>query len=288
MTHRLLWLTDVHFDHLTEWEHDPYGGLSSARKVLSETQVQRFCEKVMAQNPDSVVITGDISQAHMLEIHLMWLETYLPGIPIRFVLGNHDYYNGSIAKVRKKIAKYDGTKTRTGWLNQMGVVPLTEKTALVGHDGWYDGGYSDWFQSKLIMNEYILTEDFRGEMPTVVHKRIRELAYQSQVHIEKFVHEAAKTYPNVVFATHVPPFRENSRAPDRSLSNPDWLPNMSSKMAGDALLKAAEAFPEVQFTALSGHTHTGWKHTPRPNLVSLTGQADYGRPEVSLRVIEVE
>lgn len=289
MKHRIAWLTDIHLDWLTEFIHEPGGVMTSTGRVLSEPQVASFCRKVMAEKPDSVVITGDISTTQGLEVHLMWLEKYLPGIPVYFVLGNHDYYNGSINAVRASIAKYDGTKTRTQWLNVTGVVKLTEKTALVGHDGWYDGGYSDWFKSKLIMTEYVLTSDFRFQPPTLQHRRMVELATQCGHHIDRHVQDAAsKGFQHVVFATHVPPFRENSRAPDRSLSDKDWLPNMSSKIAGDALLRAAEAYPGVKFTCLSGHTHTSCSQDYRPNLTCLTGHAKYGEPISSLRIIEVE
>jgi len=289
MGHRVAWLTDIHLDHLTEFVDDSKANGNSVRKEISKSQVEFFCQKVIAVNPDSVVITGDISTANGIELHLSWLERYLPGVPVYFVLGNHDYYNGSINGVRSAIAKYNGTKTRTGWLNVMKVVKLTERTALVGHDGWYDGGYSNWFKSNLCMNDYFLTNDFMFQPRTLQYQRILELATECGHHIDRYVHEAAsKGFQHVLFATHVPPFRENSRAPDGSLSDEDWLPNMSSKIAGDALLKAAKAFPRVKFTCLSGHTHTAWEQTYRPNLTCITGNAKYGDPSSSLRLIEVE
>jgi predicted phosphohydrolase len=288
MAHRIAWLTDIHLDFLSEVQHDPTGGMTSTRKVLSPAKVQEFCGKVMAEKPDSVVITGDISLATMIEVHLMWLEQYLPGIPIYFVLGNHDYYHGAIQEVRSRVAKYDGTKTRTQWLNVTPIVKLTENTALVGHDGWYDGGYANWFRSTLVMNEYFLTSDFRFEPPMVVHRKLQELARGCASHIDQHVQEAAKTYKKVIFATHIPPFRENSRAPNRALSDKDWLPNMSSKMAGDALLRAAKAYPGTEFVCLSGHTHTSWEQRYKHNLLCLTGHAVYGEPLASLRILEVD
>jgi 3',5'-cyclic AMP phosphodiesterase CpdA len=56
---------------LTEFVHEPGGGMTGTGRVLSESQVANFCCKVMAQKPDSVVITGDISTAEGLEVHLM-------------------------------------------------------------------------------------------------------------------------------------------------------------------------------------------------------------------------
>lgn len=285
MTHKIAWVTDIHLDHLHEITINPGYG---PEKRLSEAKVEAFCKKILAKSPDSVLITGDISNAEVIEIHLMWLEKYLPDLPIYFVLGNHDYYHGSIWEVRQRLAKYDGTKTRTIWLNTQGVVPLTEKTALVGHDGWYDGGYSDWFKSRLVMAEYHIVHEFRLKPPQVVYEKLQELAQGCADHIHKHVFEAAKTFPNVLFATHVPAFRNNSRAPNRQLSDPSWLPNMSSKKAGDALVQAAMNHRKVQFTCLSGHTHTPWEETYMDNLKEITGASDYGSPAKSIRIIEVE
>lgn len=287
MTYRLAWCTDIHFDWLTEVV-PASGGSIGPRKVLSENKAKLFCDQIMNQSPDGLVITGDISTAEFIETHLMWLETYCPGIPVYFILGNHDFFQGSIHEVRYQMKKYDGTKTRTQWLNVSGVVKLTEKTALVGHDGWYDGGYSDWFKSQLVMNDYHMISELKFLPPQLLFNEIRKLSKESADHIRLHVEEAAKTFKCVVFASHVPPFRENSRAPNRALSDKHWLPNMSSKMAGDALLDAAKAYPGTEFISLSGHTHTRWTQRYESNLVCMTGQADYGHPEASLQILELE
>lgn len=286
MTYKLCWVTDIHFDHLQEVR--PAGGGVGPRTILSESKVKSFCDQIMKHSPDGLVVTGDISTAEFIETHLMWLETYCPGIPIYFILGNHDFFHGSIREVRYQMKKYDGTKTRTQWLNVSGVVKLTEKTALVGHDGWYDGGYSDWFKSKLIMNDYHWISELKFLPPQLLFNEIRTLSKESADHILLHVQEAAKTFKYVFFASHVPPFRDNSRAPDRSLSDKDWLPNMASKMAGDALLVAAKAYPGTEFISLSGHTHTAWEQDYAPNLKAITGNAQYGSPARSIRFFDLE
>lgn len=285
--HKLFWFTDIHLDHLTE-PRQLTNGMYDGTRRYSETKVKDFCERLVAKSPDSVLITGDISIAPMIETHLLMLEKHIPRVPIYFVLGNHDFYNGSIKDVRDRLQKYNGTSGRLIWLNTQGVVSLTKETALVGHDGWYDGGYSDWFKSRLVMTEYRIVEEFRAKNQMVVFKTMQELAKQCADHIDKNVQAAAQTHKNVLFATHVPAFRNNSRAPDRKLSDINWLPNMSSKMAGDALIRAASAFPDTNFTCLSGHTHTSWEENYGHNLREITGQSRYGHPCLSLRVIEVE
>lgn len=288
MTHKLCWLTDIHLDHLSEVIPVVLGQPNVPnRRRLSREKVHKFCEAVASHKPDSVVITGDISTAPFIETHLGWLKESLPGIPIRFVLGNHDYYDGSIAEVRGRIGTLFKNPREVGWLNAMGVVPLTEETALVGHDGWYDGVYSNWFKSKLVMNEYYLTQEFRFQPPTLLHAKLRELAQECANHIKRHVDAAATKYKRVVFATHVPPFRENSRAPDYKLSDEGWLPNMSSGLAGAALESVALAHPSVDFLCLSGHTHTPWRQKYADNLDCWTGSADYGSPKKSIQIIEL-
>lgn len=283
--HRLVWVTDIHLDHLVERVRFSTDGNTHR---YSESKVAQFCKKVIAENPSSVLITGDISTAGMIETHLRWLEKYIPSVPIYFVLGNHDFYGGSIAQVRENLKQFDGTNSRLVWLNTQSVVHLTDKTALVGHDGWYDGGYGDWFESRLVMTEYHIVDEFRFKSPLYVYRKLQELAGQCEEHIDRHVQDAAKKYEFVLFATHVPAFRNNSRAPDRSPSDKHWLPNMSSKKAGDALLRASNAFPGVKFICLSGHTHTAWDELYRENLLERTGGSKYGYPASSIRVIEVQ
>jgi predicted phosphohydrolase len=258
------------------------------QRRYSESKVRNFCDDIRDTKPNSVLITGDISIAPMVELHLGWMEKYLPDLPIYFVLGNHDYYDGSFLNLRGSIKKLDGTNGRLVWLNTQGVVALTEKTALVGHDGWYDGGYGNWHASRLIMNDYHVIQEMRLKPQDVIYAKMQELAQECADHINTHVREAAKTFPKVLFATHVPAFRNNSRAPDGRPSDPSWLPNMSSKKAGDALVQAAMNHRDVQFTCLSGHTHTKWEESYLPNLKEITGDAEYGVPSKSIRIIEVD
>lgn len=300
--YKICYCSDIHFDHL---ESENYRGSFSKNKVIPENKAKEFCDKMMEYDPNSIIITGDISTAKMLHVHLDWLVKYTSDVPIYFVLGNHDFYHGSIKETRDNLTKKlksikSKYENKLKWLNIEGVVQLTDKTALFGHDGWYDGGYSDWFKSNLQMNEYFLTSEFRFQPQTEVYKIIRKLAQECSDHIDHHGTAAAIAgYKNVLFATHVPPFRENSLAPDRTLSDKNWLPNMSSKLAGDALIRLNRAFPEVRWTILSGHTHTTateaytanaipTKLTENSKLICHTAKAVYGDPAASIKIIEVE
>jgi Icc protein len=81
---RIAWLTDIHLD------------------FLSPQKVKAFCRNIVEHNPEAVLIGGDIGDARTIKVYLRILEDELCR-PIYFVLGNHDYYRGSIAGVRTAI-----------------------------------------------------------------------------------------------------------------------------------------------------------------------------------------
>jgi len=144
---KLLWITDPHLN------------------FVHEEAIKSFCRKIKEKEPNAVVITGDIAEAPSIVSYLGFMDLNLENkCPIFFVLGNHDYYHGTIEGVREvmeRLFTYDEAskmilEPRLGWLSSSGVVPLTEKTALIGHDGWYDGQYADWYKSKVYLNDYLL------------------------------------------------------------------------------------------------------------------------------------
>jgi predicted MPP superfamily phosphohydrolase len=81
---RLAWLTDVHLNFV------PFSA------------VTRLIEEILAESPDAVLIGGDIGEANDVCLYLKQLAEQLR-LPIYFVLGNHDYYRGSVAGVRSKV-----------------------------------------------------------------------------------------------------------------------------------------------------------------------------------------
>ena len=91
--------------------------------------------------------------------------------------------------------------------------------------------------------------------------------------------EALERFDQVVFLTHVPPFREACWY-DGRISNDEWLPHFTCKATGDAIREAAERHPERQIEVLCGHTHGAGTAEILPNLVVYTGGAEYGEPAV--------
>lgn len=269
----LVWITDPHFDHA-----HPEATKSLARSVLR-------------RNSSAVVITGDIAESGTLHKHLHEFDKLLGGkVPIFFVLGNHDYYGSSIYEFRKTVKKdftYDKIskellEPRLGWLASSGVVPLTKKCALVGHDGWYDGQYANWFKSKVILSDYYLIAEMRvlGSVRNLLFEQINRLAKEAADYVEEQVREAVKDFDTVYIATHVPPFRENSVFKGK-VSDDDWMPHFSSKTMGDVLKSVAAEYKDKNFVVLCGHSHGRAKKKVASNMVCITGKARYGKPTIA-------
>lgn len=220
---------------------------------------------VMEHRPDAVLITGDISDAHRLFIDLEELER-LP-VPLFFVAGNHDFYGSSMADVRRRLDKH------AGYLTARSFVELTPRTALVGHDGWYDGEHGNWHRA-VLMNDWLMIEEFRGLTADKIRNRCRVLAEAAARRVRDSAEAAAVAgYETVVIATHVPPFAECSRGPGGTPADPQWLPVMTSAAMGRALMSLARCYPGTRFDARCGHTHTAWAHSPMANLAVNVGGA---------------
>jgi len=255
-------MTDTHLDH------------------LKEKHARFFLRQLATTKPDAVVSCGDMSEATELSVHLGWVREILDGIPFYFVNGNHDYYRGSIAGVRQSLASYSDPAGSLVYLTHSPPVQLAPNIMLVGHDGWYDGRLGDWFKSRIIMTDYAAIAEFRHQSRAMTKLLMEDLANHSANKIAA----TPVTSKRVIIATHVPPFRECSRGPDRNESDADWLPVMSSKIMGDVILRLGREHPATEFTVLCGHTHTPWKARVAPNVECIVGDADatgksgYGHP----------
>ena len=263
---RLAWLTDVHLNFVTP------------------RHVDALCRAVLDAGADAVLLGGDIGEAPDVLEHLERLDARL-GLPIYFVLGNHDFYRGSIARVRAEVAALCDRIPRLCWLPRAGVVELTPATGLVGHDGWADGRLGDYARSEVLLNDYRLIEELAGLDKHERLARLQALGDEAAAHFRAVLPEALGRFPHVLVLTHVPPFREACWHRGR-ISDDDWLPHFSCRAVGEALVEAMAAHPQSEMTVLCGHTHSPGEAQILPNLRVLTGGAEYGRPEIQ-RVLTV-
>jgi len=262
---RLAWATDIHLDHATE----------AARR--------RFCESVN-ERADAVIITGDIAESHILGSTLTMLAELIVR-PVYFVLGNHDFYRGSVASTRRVVGYVVNETKGLIYLSQVGVMPLSRNTALVGHDGWADGRFGDLDGSDVILNDFLLIDELKHwrdqhtlDKPAL-RRALETLGDEAAAYLKGVLADAAAKYPHVIVATHIPPFREAAWFKGRPSAD-DYLPFFSCKAVGDVLLEAAQKHPSCEIIVLCGHTHDGGEIQVAENLRVVSGFAEYGKPGI--------
>ncbi len=270
----LAWATDIHLN------------------FVERERAKRFCEDIVRSGAETLLVGGDIAEADDLVEWLRFLDRNL-GLPIHFVLGNHDYYGGSIKAVQSRMRELDESRLR--WLHGSGLVRLTDRTALVGEGGWGDARHGDFIASPVVLSDYLLIDELRNPdgvpgPPVVIENKARlkeklhHLGDQAARSLHPHLARALEEYPEVLVLTHVPPFRESCwyRV---GLSTEEWLPGFTCRAIGDLLLAEVGRHPDRKVTVLCGHTHGEGTADPLPNLHVTTGGAEYGKPR--FRMIQV-
>ncbi|WP_169976766.1 metallophosphoesterase family protein [Tautonia rosea] len=263
---KLAWATDIHLN------------------FVSEEETARFCETVARTGADRLLITGDIAESLDLGPFLGFMADRL-GRPIDFVLGNHDFYGGRISEVRAAMAETTRTIPTLNWLPESGVINLGSGVALIGHDGWGDGRLGNFAGSTIRLNDYRLIGELAGLDQARLGQTLGLLGDEAAAHIRRTLPKALKQYEMILVATHVPPFREACVFKGR-IANDEWIPHFSCAAVGKVLAEIMADHPDQRVLVLCGHVHSSGMATIRPNLVVLTGSAEYRRPDV-FRVFNV-
>jgi hypothetical protein len=207
-------------------------------------------------------------------------------IPIYFVLGNHDFYHGSIAAVRTRVAREASASPWLHWLTASPVIRLTADTALMGHDSWADGRLGDFFHSEVLLNDYLLIEELSGLDKQERYRKLNALGDTAAEFIETRAREALAGSRNVIVLTHVPPFRDSCWHEGR-ISSDEYLPHFACRAVGERLAALLRAHPEHTMVVLCGHTHSSGVARILDNLEVRTGRAQYGAPALQ-EVLELD
>jgi predicted MPP superfamily phosphohydrolase len=263
---RIVWLTDIHLN------------------FLRPGQIHEFLQSVSSHEPDAVLISGDIGEATDVTRHLREIDGQLRR-PVFFVLGNHDFYHGSISQTRKKVETTARNSEFMTWLSTAGIVELTSTTGLVGHDSWADGRYGDYENSTVELNDYVLIQELTGLTRRDRLGVLNRLGDEAATYLSRVLPEALKRYTHVILLTHVPPFKEASWYNGKP-SGDDGLPHFACKAVGDALLEIMNSNRDARLTVLCGHTHENAQARFLPNLHTITGGAKYGQPSIQ-KIIEI-
>lgn len=257
----LLWATDVHLNFLPQ----PDGS-------------REFGAEVRKAHPDAdgIVITGDIGECQNF---LPLIEEFTAGVglPVWYILGNHDAYNGSVRAMKYKALHHDG---KAKWLVREELVELAPGVALVGHDGWYDARFGEPTRSRVLMSDFFAVQEMSGRGGQSLLDAARKLGDEAAQEARVLLLSAiGKGYKRIFFATHVPPYALATWHQGK-LSDGQWLPWMSCRAMGEMLDEVTEANPDVDFTTLCGHTHSEGVYRRSPNLLVLTGHSEYRQPRV--------
>lgn len=272
LIHRISWMADLH--------------LETADDAAIETLIQ----SVQAQEPDLVLLAGDCELAKPLpEYRAIGVEKRLQALqqalnlPLIFILGNHDFYFGSIERVRQTAQQFTSLDTLF-YLHAAGPIELNKDTVLLGHDGWADGTAGDLLHSRAVLNDFFLIDELKVQSDREIFTpetatKLQKLGKEAATYAKKWLPSLLENYPRVLFLTHVPPFRQASLY-HGLIADADHAPFFVCQQLGDALLECAASCPNSQLTVLCGHSHHRADYKPLPNLQVLVAEAEYRYPKV--------
>lgn len=279
---KIAWATDIHLN------------------FIDDNQLEIF-NKVLSQY-DAVFLTGDLSEFPYLKYHLEKMAEEI-NKPIYFVLGNHDYYYGSVKEMKKEMKSFKNKNLF--YLANKDFIKLNKNTAIVGHDCWYDGKFGDYWNSRLAMSDFLLIEEFYKKIniwqlnngyfrecpkekdkvivtkgKTEILEKMEELSSKGNEHIISSLKKAYnKGFRKIIALTHVPPFLQNSLYNNKP-SNDTWAPFFTNKNLGDNLLEFASNYKDCEVIVLCGHSHHRAIYQPLNNLIVKTGDAEYNYPKI--------
>jgi predicted phosphohydrolase len=257
---RVVWATDIHLNFL-----DAEGRAS-------------FFSSIRAHQPDVVFVTGDIAEAPSLPFLLDEMRRAIQ-VPLYFVLGNHDFYYGSILQVRNSLKNWCQVQPGLIYLSTTGLIELTPSTVLVGHDGWGDGRYGNYHASPVRLSDQELIVDFQDLDREAVLRTLHALGDEAASYLRERLDRALASYQHVICLTHVPPFKEACWYQGK-MGDEDWLPYFACQAVGEVLLNVSRERPDSYITVLCGHTHHAGIVQLRPNLRVITGSAEYGASSI--------
>ncbi len=241
-----------------------------------------FFELLAEYECDAMLVGGDVSNGLGSLNYLTKIQKAVQK-PLYFVLGNHDYYYGSIDNIRKEASKLSQEHPDLCYLSAAKVIPLSEKTALIGHDGWSDGRAGNYAKSDVLLNDYFLIAEIKNLNAKDRLVKLNELGAEAAHFLSVHLKEALKHFESVVLLTHVPPFEECCISMGVS-ADPNWTPHFVGQLTGKHLEEIMRKHPNKKLLILCGHSHWGNDIQILPNLRVVTGHSDLGNPYVQGQV----
>ena len=247
-----------------------------------------FAEQVELENPEVVVVAGDIGTPAQSARHLVALRNIVGDRPLAITLGNHDFWldstgHSQFSNLAQVVACYWRAPAR-----DVGAVLLDVENAVVG-DLAIVGGYGHFdlglVEPSLHVRGRRITEDIylSGGMNGLFWNdfryipncgtRVRAEAGEQAEGIAARMDQAISSGKRLLVAIHTCPWRELNGHPLRG-SEEDILSAYSgNSLVGKEIQKRAAS---VDFL-MCGHTHMPVRERSLHGITCLNVGADYGR-----------
>jgi Icc protein len=257
----ITWATDLHLD------------------AAGADDYQSFITKTKLSGASALLLSGDISNGFRVKQDIVKVREEI-GIPIYFVLGNHDYWGqGTVDAFREQISELCNGSDLVFLTTHDEPIVLSDTTVLVGHDGWADGKEGDFLNSTIVLRDYSEIGEFSVLSKEPLLKRLNALGEETASVLESRLCSAFDQANEVICVTHPPPFREGCLY-DNKKSDDNWAPHFVCQSVGEMLLRLMPQHPTKNVVVLCGHSHHKADHCPLPNLRVRVGHAAYGEPSV--------
>lgn len=233
---KILWITDTHMNNMFPWQR------------------YAFIHQLEREEPKAIFLTGDISNGLFLTYDLKLLAKI--GVPIYFVMGNHDRHWSSFEKITAKVRQLCQNFHNLIWMENQEVIELDEEIAVVGAEDWYSGDLGDtkWLKYTL---DWLLIKEFR-KMSNLEERieAFRKLADQGVANIERKLDKALGLgYKTIYVLLHFPPWLEATRD-EGTILGKFWLPYNTNIRMGKMIERVMEGNKKRRICVLTGHTHT--------------------------------
>lgn len=256
------WATDVHWTIADDTEREAF------LRGLEANGLKRL---------DLVLLTGDIGDGLDATCEALSAIVERLGVPVFFVLGNHDYYGAHVARARSIVSRLmlDG---RLFYMTALDTAIEVGSVAYCGVDGWGDASYGDPTAAVMSMSDWFEIRDLAGSYPPEPPVSIlRDLAHADADRLSRQLRSISERVREVVVLTHVPPWPGAAWHKGRP-SDGYALPWFCCGATGRAIDAFAEARPDIQVTVYCGHTHSPGCYDRSANVTCVTGAASYGYP----------
>jgi len=270
-----VWLTDLRFDFCYEDETNP--------DLLA--RYEEFLEHVLEVDPAVVLLGGDTAVSSRLAFCLKHLARVLQPRPVYFVLGNEDFWDSSIATVRREVSELCTHHAGLRYLSAATEpVALTKVIGLVGHDGWPDGRFAkNDMATSALPQDYERIGEFRAADKSGRWQLLNTLGDESAEHLRRLLSKAVERFQVVLLLTHVPPWLELApHAMTRQYHND----HCASRSAGEAICSVMQTAPRCRLIVLCSHLHGEAEYHPLPNIVALSENPSRGYPCI-MRTIDL-